>query len=154
MDIIIGIGEYGISNNPDDVLKTFALASCVAVTFYCKTKKVAGMIHIALPSSSDNHIIKPSYYATIGIPLIVGELTKKYGCFKNEILAQLFGGANSINQNDFFNIGEKNVNAVKYILNELGIRIEKINVGGFVSRSIQMDVLSGNILVSTQPIKI
>lgn len=155
MDIIIGIGEYGISNNSNDVLKTFALASCVAVTFYCKTNKVSGMIHIALPSSSGSkYIDKPSYYASIGIPLIVNELTIKYGCLKSNISAQLFGGANSINKNDYFNIGEKNINMARYILNELGITVKNINVGGLVSRSIQMDVQTGNIKVSTQPIKI
>ena len=155
MDIIVGIGEYGISNNSNDVLKTFALASCVAVTFHCKTNKVSWMIHIALPASADNNYIdKPSYYASIGIPLIVNELTIKYGCLKNNISAQLFGGANSIKENDYFNIGEKNIKAVKYILNEIGINVEKINVGGLVSRSLEMDVLSGNIKVSTQPIKI
>ena len=47
MDKIVGIGEYAISNRREDIIKTFALASCVAVTAYSPSKGVAGMVHIA-----------------------------------------------------------------------------------------------------------
>ena len=53
MDRIIGIGEYIISDDPEDSIKTFALASCVAVTFYNPFIHLAGMVHIALPTPMD-----------------------------------------------------------------------------------------------------
>ncbi|MGD1820076.1 MAG: chemotaxis protein CheD [Pleomorphochaeta sp.] len=156
MDIIIGIGEYKISNNPEDVLKTMALASCVGITFYSPIKKIAGMIHIALPfpNKSTINIDKPSYFATTGIPIIVNNMTKEYGCLKSELSVQIFGGANSINEKDFFKIGRKNIESVKNVLNEMNLKVDNTDVGGYVSRTLLMDVYSGDINVLTQPIKI
>jgi len=156
MDIVIGIGEYAISNSSVDVLKTFSLASCVAVSFYCATKKIAGMIHIALPSHNEDREIpkKPAYYASLGLPIIIEKLTQEYGCLKSELTAQLFGGASSINRNDYFKIGIQNIKAIQNILSELNITVSASEVGGFISRSIAMEVSSGNISISTQPIKI
>lgn len=52
MDSIVGIGEFAISNRPEDTIKTFSLGSCIAVVIYDKIQKVAGMAHIAMPSKS------------------------------------------------------------------------------------------------------
>ena len=53
MNRIVGIGEYVISNAPEDFIKTFALSSCVAVTFYNPSIHLAAMVHIALPTTTD-----------------------------------------------------------------------------------------------------
>ena len=47
----VGIGEWIVSNDPADTLKTYALGSCVAVLIYDASQMIAGMIHIALPDS-------------------------------------------------------------------------------------------------------
>jgi len=156
MDIIIGIGEYEISNRLEDTIKTLALASCVAVTFHCPIKKVSAMVHIALPSPSDcdKRLDKPAYYATIGIPEVINRLMWEYGCSKKTLSTRLFGGACSIKENDFFNIGEKNIDAVKSILQQRNIKINSETIGGFVSRSVEMRVDTGELSVSTQPIRI
>lgn len=156
MEKIIGIGEYTISNNEEDVLKTLALSSCVAATFYSPAKKVAGLIHIALPAhnGAQEKTYKPGYYATVGIPLIIEKLISDYGCLKSELRVQLFGGANSIRKNDCFNIGVKNIKAIEDILDELRIKVKKTEVGGYMSRSLEMAVSSGEVIVLTQPIKI
>ena len=53
MDIIsVGIGEYKVTSNKEHVLKTYALGSCVAIIIYEKIKKIAGLLHVALPDSS------------------------------------------------------------------------------------------------------
>ena len=73
--LVVGIGEYCVSNDPDDIIKTFALGSCVAVIMYDKIKKIAGLIHIALPYSeiSDEKREKlPGYFADSGFTLLYG----------------------------------------------------------------------------------
>lgn len=157
MDKIVGIGEYAVSNNKNDVLKTFALASCVALTVYCPVKNAAGMVHIALPAPdrlNDNSNIRPNYYAITAVPLLINRICNKYGCSKNDLEIKLFGGADSIQENDVFEIGKKNLNIIKESLAYMGLRNDASETGGKYSRTLEMEVSSGNIKLTLQPIKI
>lgn len=74
MDRIVGIGEFAISNNKSDIIKTFALATCVAVTVYSPLKNIAGMVHIALPSPAlpgDDSKTRPCCYAITAVPFLI-----------------------------------------------------------------------------------
>ncbi|MFL0248058.1 chemotaxis protein CheD [Candidatus Clostridium stratigraminis] len=155
MDKFVGIGEYVISNDKKDMIKTFALGSCVAVTVYAPSRFVAGMVHIALPSpislSKENNE-RPCYYAIMGVPLLINEMCYKFGCYKSELEVQLFGGSDSIRKNDVFNIGRRNIEAVREVLEGLGLNYKYTQVGGFQSRTIYMEVGTGNIKTMTQPL--
>lgn len=39
MEYVVGIGEYIISANQEDVVKTFALSTCVGIVIYDINKK-------------------------------------------------------------------------------------------------------------------
>lgn len=154
MNIIVGIGDFAISNNEEDVIKTFALSSCIAVTAYSSIKKVAGMIHIALPEPNYRlgNKFNPAYYALTGIPLLINKLCGEFQCQKGELIIRIYGGANSIRNEDLFKIGRRNIVAVRSILSELNVRIVEEQIGGFVSRTIQLNVNNGEVKVVTQPI--
>lgn len=156
MNIIIGIGEYAISNKKEDTLKTYALASCVGITMYCPLSKVGGMIHIALPDHQITKVQnnKPGYYASLGVPLLLDMMERKFNCKKGNLKIQLFGGADSINKVDFFNIGKKNIQEITYLLTKMNLQYSSTNVGGYFSRTIEMDIATGQIKFHTQPIKI
>jgi chemotaxis protein CheD len=155
MEIIVGIGDYAFSDRMADTIKTFALATCIAVTAYSPLKKAAGMVHIALPSPAETESVKrPGYYAATGIPMLIDTMCKKYGCFKSELDIHIYGGANSINNMDIFDIGRRNIEAAANILNNLNIRVRNADIGGTISRTIELEVASGNIRITTQPINI
>ena len=153
MDRIVSIGEYVISNTPEDLIKTYALASCVAVTIYNPVMHLAGMIHIALPNPADpdeaQH--RPGYYATLGIPILVDRLCLEYGSQRNELQVKIFGGAVSKRTDDYFNIGPKNIKAVREILLGMDLKIMDAHIGGAISRSIAMSVRTGDIEIVTLP---
>ena len=155
MDKIIGIGDYVISNNPDDIVKTFALASCVAVTVYNPFLQLAGMIHIALPNPmhQDDARCRPAYYATSGIPLLIRKVCGDYGSRREDLQVKLFGGADSLRTDDYFKIGPKNIKAVQETLLSLGLKIEDAYIGGLISRSITMSVSTGEIEIVALSIK-
>jgi chemotaxis protein CheD len=157
MDRIVDIGGYAISNNKNDIIKTFALASCVAVTVYSPSKNAAGMVHIALPfptQINDDSKIRPGYYATTGVPYLIDKMCSEFGCSKGELKVELFGGARPVRINDIFNIGRKNIDTIKNILDGMNIRYIASETGGTFSRSLQMDVATGNIKITMQPITI
>lgn len=152
----MGIGEYKVSNKKDDCLKTFALSSCVAVTAYCPGKGCAGMVHIALPSPTreQDGSSRPFYYASTAIPLFIDKICLVSGCDKSNLEIGIFGGARSINPDDVFNIGEKNISAVKSAIDSLNLKYIHEETGGVYSRTLEMKVETGDIKVSLQSISI
>ena len=154
MDKIIGIGEYVISDKPEDFIKTFALSSCVAVTVYNPSLHLAGMVHIALPKPTDLEEAKrrPGYYATSGIPMLIHKLCREYGSRREDLQVKLFGGAVSLRTDDYFKIGPKNIKAAQETLLGMDLKILDAHIGGTISRTITMSVLSGEIEIAALPI--
>jgi chemotaxis protein CheD len=151
---LIGIGDYDVSNNQTDTIKTFALASCVAVTAYCPKKKAAGMVHVALPEYTGIDVPRNSgYYASTGIAALIEKICRNYGCKKDELIIQMYGGASSMKENDRFKIGEKNILAVMEALSSLSLKIRKAEIGGHISRTIELDVATGAVKMSTLPMR-
>ena len=156
MEIIVGIGDYAVSGHQEDILKTYALASCVGVTFYCPKSGVAAMIHVVLPDHKqiNSTVTNPSYFASTGVPMLVNKLERAYGCKRKDLVIRLYGGADSIRHKDLFCIGRKNIFAITHLLSEMELRYTFSGVGGTICRTLEMDVATGNVKVYTQPIKI
>jgi chemotaxis protein CheD len=154
MEYIIGIGEYKIINNPEDVIKTFALSSCIGIVFYCQRNNLMAMVHIALPDSNiDLAGAKklPGKYADTAIDFLYNYFCIKNMIKKNELQISIFGGAVSA-QKDFFKIGERNIEAVKKHLKSKGLSIMYEDIGGRVSRTLvayantgSIEVIKGNL---------
>jgi len=155
---IIGIGEYAISSSEDDIIKTYALGSCVGLVVYNPIAKILGMVHIALPNSNINRDNKnnflPGYFADTAVPLIFNKVLGGYNTKINTYRVSLYGGANSINSNDVFNVGRKNIKQIQEILIDNHINFDNINTGGYNSRTIIADAKTGCVLINTQPMKI
>ncbi len=154
MDKIVGIGDYVISDDQEDFIKTFALASCVAVTVYNPFIHLAGMIHIALPNPVDLEEAQRrlGYYATSGIPTLIHKMSRKSGNQSKDLQVKLFGGAVSLRTDDYFNIGPKNIKAVRETLLGLDLKIVDAHIGGAICRSLTMSVLTGEIEIAALPI--
>jgi len=152
----VGLGGYAISNSQGDILVTHGLASCIAVAVYSPSKKVSGMVHIVLPSPPPNQMFSsgPYYYAATGIPLLINRMCSEYGCLKSNLCIGIFGGADSIREEDFFMLGQKNKDMVEKVLKGLNLSYDASETGGTVSRTLEMDVETGIVKVSYQPITI
>ncbi|HHX73751.1 MAG TPA: chemotaxis protein CheD [Firmicutes bacterium] len=156
MQITVGIGECAVTNETAAKLKTYALGSCVAVTAYSRLHRAAGMVHIALPSPPNNEAAgqRPAYYASTGIPLLLEKMRREFGCRRTELLVGVYGGADSARGKDYFAIGKKNLTAVMRVLSDMSLTVSSAAVGGDVSRTVEMDVATGNVTITTQPILI
>lgn len=154
-DRFVGLGDIAISSSPGDVIKTFALASCVGVTAHFAPLHISGMIHIVLPShpKSSVAVSNPCYYASTGVPLFINKLLD-LGCKKEDLFVNVYGGADSLCESDFFKIGLRNINAVQDSLRRLNVPYLMADVGGCVSRTLYMDVATGTVEVSKLPIMV
>lgn len=154
MQRVVGIGEMIISNNIEDTIKTFALASCVGIVVYSPLRRVGGMIHVVLPEppagkESDERVC---YYATTGIPLMISKICNDYKCTKEELKISLYGGANSIRSVDIFNVGKRNLHSIRNILRSMNLRFFDIETGKSVSRTIELHIKTGEVIISYQKI--
>jgi chemotaxis protein CheD len=147
----IGIGEWVVSSSPDEVLKTYALGSCVAVLIYDSKVKVAGLIHIALPEAgvdSERAKRQPGYFADVGLPLMIEEM-KRAGATRSGVWVKLAGGASVMDPGGFFDIGKRNILAVKRVLWKSSLGPVAEDTGGNISRTVSLVVSDGLATVSS-----
>ena len=148
--VSVGIGDYHVSHNGDEELKAFALGSCVAVLMYDTVQKVAGLMHVALPDSTINPVKadqKPGYFADTGLRRLGQEMTAR-NATRATTWIKLAGGSNIMDAQSRFDIGKRNVLAIKKLLwkNQLGAVAE--DVGGSHSRTVSISAATGEVVVS------
>lgn len=153
--INVGIGEFIITEAEDETIITHALGSCVALILYCKKTKHTAMAHIVLPEPSNKlslepYKMKPSYFATDIVPKLLQHFTGRLNCNRNELVVHVIGGADSIEVNDVFLVGKKNVAMIKKLLESYGIRIDYLDTGGNSSRTVSIKSSSGLVQVKKQ----
>ena len=110
MNLIVGVGDMKVSNDPNAVLVTYSLGSCIGVGVYDPAVKVAGLLHYMLPESSLDPTKarrNPFMFGDTGIPMLFKE-TYRYGAKKSRLKVMVAGGAQILDQNGLFNIGKRN----------------------------------------------
>jgi len=149
--VLLGIGDFGSSRVPGEIVKTLALGSCVAVVLLHPKARAVGMIHVALPESKIDPAkgkAKPGYFADTGIPALMEQM-KKIGCngSNKDFIVKLVGGASVMDPNNTFNIGKRNLMAIKNSLWSLGMGAVAEDTGGHISRTVEVSVDSGKVTV-------
>jgi chemotaxis protein CheD len=151
-NIAVGLGEIKISEDPNTVLVAFGLGSCVGVGIFDPVKKIGGMLHAVLPSStSNNNQDSPSKYVDTGIPLLINELEKK-GLDRKRSKLYVIGGANILMANKGntpFDIGTRNVNAATEIFNNLKWKPDAQDTGGNNGRTFRLYIDEGRATIRT-----
>ena len=150
--INVGIGELSVSKDPDVKIKTFGLGSCVAIIVLDPKVRVVGLIHIALPDSSINSEKaekQPAYFADTGIPYLISEMAKLGSNPKGQgLVVKLVGGAQIMDPNQRFNIGKRNILAIKKILWSHRLAVVAEETGGAISRTVDVAVATGRVTIS------
>jgi chemotaxis protein CheD len=147
----VGIGDFEVSRSRDEVIKTYALGSCVAVIAYDKVNKVAGLMHVALPDASINPqkaAEKPGYFADSGMPAFMDAL-KKAAAAQSFLVIKLAGGSSIMDDNGRFDIGKRNVLAIRKLLWKIGLGTIAEDVGGNISRTVTVSVATGEVTVTS-----
>ncbi|MBP8969739.1 MAG: chemotaxis protein CheD [Lachnospiraceae bacterium] len=127
MSEIIKVGMADLKTCiPPNGITTLGLGSCVGVALRDKNNKVGGLAHVMLPDSSvisnNTNIAK---FADTGIVELVRQM-EALGANKRNLVAKIAGGATMFavsSRAASMNVGERNVEAVKKKLKELGIPI-------------------------------
>lgn len=145
MNIIVGVADMKISDDPDSVLVTYSLGSCIAIAVYDPVVKVGGLLHFMLPESGldpDKARNKPFMFADTGIPRLF-KSAYELGAQKGRMRVIVAGGSQVLDQQGFFNIGKRNQMAVRKIFHRNNVVIDFSDVGGSTNRTLRMAVKDG-----------
>ena len=50
--VVVGVADFKISTDPLTYLVTYALGSCLGVTFYDEKRRIGGLLHAMLPTAT------------------------------------------------------------------------------------------------------
>ena len=146
--ISVGIADMKMTRQ-EGVLITYALGSCIGVSFYDPMIKLGALLHIMLPEKSgakDGNVFK---FADTGIRETLRKLTA-FGGSKSRMVCKIAGGAKMFEMKGgggLGNIGERNSQNVKRILMAEGLRVTSEDVGANYARTMLLDVATGNVYV-------
>lgn len=150
-DLIVGISDIKISKDPDDMIITYALGSCIGVAVFDPVARIGGLLHYMLPDSTlDEKKARenPAMFADTGIP----KLFK--GCYalgadKKRMIVKVAGGASILDDTNFFRIGQKNIMAMRKIFWKNNVMIAAEDTGANHNRTVRLEMTSGKIFVRT-----
>jgi chemotaxis protein CheD len=148
--LIVGISDWKIGRG-DDVLVTYALGSCIGTCLYDKTTGISGLSHIMLPDSTaiiDGQTTRMKF-ADTALPDML-EKMKAMGAMQGAIRAKIAGGAVMFQtSNSKFNIGQRNIEAVKAALQKLRIPIIAEDTGLNYGRTMTFWAENGAVEISS-----
>lgn len=151
MNIVVGVSDMKVSNDPDSVIVTYSLGSCIGIAIHDPTAGVGGILHYMLPESSLDSVKaqkNPYMFADTGIPALF-KSAYKLGGKKQRMKVIVVGGAHVLDQKGFFDIGKRNHMAVKKMFWKNNVMIDHEEVGGNVNRTVKLAVKDGEAWVKT-----
>ena len=117
------------------------LGSCVAVTVWNRLRRFGGMAHFERA-----HTPEPSLSSADGAIVELLRAMKEYGSRREELDAQIFGGAG--NDKDSRQRGEKNIAIARKLLKRFKIKVISEDVGGSVGRKIVYNTQTNEVLTA------
>lgn len=141
-DVRVGISDYKLAKAPNKLI-TVGLGSCIGTIVYDEKTKIGGLSHIMLPDStmfSGKQELKVAKFADLALPEMVTELKRQVP--RPRLKAKIVGGASmfEFNAGASVGIGQRNIEAVEKVLNDLRIQIVAKHVGGNAGRTMIVDL--------------
>ena len=149
MEIKVGMADMNVCVSPDSII-TLGLGSCVGVILYDPSIKTCGMVHVMLPDSTAiSNNSNTAKFADTGVEALLKMVLAK-GAKKERLVAKIAGGAQmfSVNKDSpTLKVGERNVQAVKAKLKELGIKLIAEDTGENYGRTVIFYPETGEYLI-------
>jgi chemotaxis protein CheD len=149
--IKVGMADLNVCTSPN-AITTLGLGSCVGIVLYDPVRKIAGMVHVMLPDSTKilNNENKAKF-ADTGIDELIKKMVS-IGAERRVLIAKIAGGAQMFafsNNNEMMRIGDRNIEATKIKLQQLGICIKAEDTGANYGRTIEFYPENGELLIKS-----
>ena len=153
--IIVNISDGKISSDPNAVLTTYSLGSCIGVSLYDHAVRIGGMLHYQLPSSSDSPdraLDKPFMFADTGMKILIDKMLY-LGADKKRMQIKIAGGAAMNTGPKGFDIGKRNHLAIRKVLWKHGMLIHAEDIGGTFPRNMYINIDNGIVTVRSNKLE-
>ena len=156
--IKVGMADLNLCRDPD-IITTLGLGSCIGIALYDPSTKIGGLAHIMLPDSTkmrnNSNIAK---FADTGIEELLNRMIKA-GAVKSRLVAKIAGGAKMFEVSglsDIGNVGQRNAEASRAKLKQLGIRLIAEDTGLNYGRTVELHCDNGDYYIKSvgKPLKI
>ena len=156
--IKVGMADLNLCRDPD-IITTLGLGSCIVFALYDPSTKIGGLAHIMLPDSTkmrnNSNIAK---FADTGIEELLNRMIKA-GAVKSRLVAKIAGGAKMFEVSglsDIGNVGQRNAEASRAKLKQLGIRLIAEDTGLNYGRTVELHCDNGDYYIKSvgKPLKI
>lgn len=153
---VVGIADMKISADTNDTLITYALGSCLGISIYDPVAGVGGLLHIMLPTSTidaEKAAANPQMFVDTGVPKLFLECYKM-GAKKERLVVKVAGGACAAGseEDDYFQIGKRNFTMLRKLLWKNGVLLQSHDVGGSSSRTMTLDMATGEVNIKSNGI--
>lgn len=147
--IKVGMADLNVGRSPD-VLTTLGLGSCIGLTFYDTVMKVGGLVHYMLPDSTklrnNDNIAK---FGDTGIRELLRRVLAA-GADQRRLVAKIAGGACMFEMSGssaMGNVGLRNAEAARMILQQLRIPLVAQDTGLNYGRTVELNCENGEYLI-------
>jgi chemotaxis protein CheD len=142
---VVGVSDMKVSRSPGDIIVTHALGSCLGIVLYDPVAKVGGILHAMLPQASVNPAkaeANPYAFVDVGTPAYIQQALAA-GAQKNRLVVRVAGGAAMSTGADMFAVGKRNFLMLRKVLWKQGLMIKNQDVGGTISRTLYLEIETG-----------
>ncbi len=149
--LVVGVADMVVSNDSSADIVTYSLGSCLGITVYDPVKKIGGLLHLMLPDSTIDAVkagTMPYMFVDTGVPRLF-HAAYNLGADRSRLVVKVAGGAQMLDQQGIFNIGLRNFAALEKIISQNGLRIHAADTGGLSSRTVRMDLTTGNVSIKS-----
>jgi chemotaxis protein CheD len=157
-DEVVGVADIKVSRQPGARLITYALGSCLGVAVHDPVAGVGGLLHVMLPTGTidpEKMQTKPAMFVDSGLPMLFKECYR-LGARKERMIVKVAGGAHAgaTEEGDRFQIGKRNVLALRKLLWKNGVLLHAQETGGIqTSRTMWLDVGTGAVTLKVNGIE-
>jgi chemotaxis protein CheD len=151
MKYTVGVSDMKVCSVVGDVIVTHALGSCIGVAVYDPEAHVGGILHYMLPLSKVDAAkadANPFMFGDTGIPLLFEEAYRQ-GAHKENLRVVMAGGAQVFEDQDFFDIGNRNTIIARKLFWKNHVMIAAEHVGGHIPRTLYLELGSGRTWFSS-----
>jgi len=152
MEKVVDIADLAVSNDSSCTLVTYSLGSCIGLAIWDPVVRVGGLLHFMLPESSiapEKAAAKPCMFAGTGIPLLFKNCYK-LGAEKRRMVVKVAGGSQLMDAEGVFNIGKRNLLALRKLLWRNNVMIDAEDIGGNEGRTVRLEVATGRFRVKAK----
>lgn len=152
MQHTVGISDAYATSNPDEVIVTYSLGSCVGLVLYDPVVRAGGMVHCLLPLSNmdaQKAREQPAMFTDTGVAMLL-QMVFNLGAERKRLVAKVAGASCMMDEKGTFRIGERNYTILKKVLWKNSVLLASEDVGGTVPRTLYLHLDTGLTVIKTQ----